>query len=306
MTPVTDSSSKSQGLVDVTIPGVAPWRQGKVRAVFEAGQERLLIVATDRLSAYDSVLPTPIPGKGEILTGLTTFWLHTLKSARPHHLVTDDATKFPEPFRAHAHLLAGRSHLVRRAQRIDIECVVRGYVTGSAWQEYRASGTVCGIALPAGLTDGTPLPTPIFTPATKEERGHDRNISFTEMTEIVGRTTAEALRDRSLAIYTEARDVAWARGLVLVDTKFEFGLVDGDLTLIDEVLSPDSSRYWDRAEFEAGRRTSFDKQFVRDWLDASGWNHEPPAPALPDDVVVKTRERYLEASERLTGRSRGR
>jgi len=289
------------GVMDVDLPGVAPWRRGKVRTVYEAGHDHLVIVATDRLSAYDSVLPTPIPGKGEILTRMTTFWMRTLPSASPHHLVSDDPREYPEPFRSHAAVLAGRSHLVRRARRIDIECVVRGYLTGSGGKEYRANGAVCGIALPKGLTDGARLEPTIFTPATKEEQGHDENISFAEMVSRVGRDTAEALRSRSIAIYEEARARASERGLVLADTKFEFGVVDGALTLIDEILSPDSSRYWDRAGYEAGRLESFDKQYVRDWLDRSGWDHEPPAPALPDDVVAKTRERYLEAMRRLLG-----
>jgi len=198
-------------------------------------------------------------------------------------------------------LLAGRSHLVRRAERIDIECVVRGHLTGSGWKEYRVHGTVCGISLPPGLSDGAKLDPAIFTPASKEDHGHDENITFDEMIARVGRDTSEALRARSLAIYDEARARAWECGLVLADTKFEFGWVDRALTLIDEVLSPDSSRYWDRAEYEAGRLLSFDKQYVRDWLDQSGWDHEPPAPALPDEVVRKTRERYLEAMRRLTG-----
>jgi phosphoribosylaminoimidazole-succinocarboxamide synthase len=294
----------TRGVTDVAIPGAAVLRKGKVRTVFEAGPDHLVIVASDRLSAYDSVLPTPIPGKGEILTRLTTFWLGTLASAPPHHLVSDDARAFPEPFRSHAAELRGRAHLVRRAERVDIECVVRGYLTGSGWKEYRADGRVCGIALPAGLRDGSRLEPAIFTPATKEDTGHDENISFDRMVQIVGRETAEALRARSLAIYEEARAWAWDRGLVLADTKFEFGVIDGRLALIDEVLSPDSSRYWDRSEYEAGRLLSFDKQYVRDWLDRSGWNHEPPAPALPDDVVARTRERYLEAMRRLTGNPR--
>ena len=283
------------------IPGLTPWRRGKVRSVYEAGPRHLVLVASDRLSAYDSVLPTPIPGKGAILTRLSGWWMRTLKSAAPHHLVSDDPREFPPPFNAHAARLEGRSHYVRRADRVDIECVVRGYLTGSGLREYRASGTVCGIRLPAGLEDGSKLEPAIFTPATKEDQGHDENISFERMIAVVGRETAEALRERSVAIYEEARERAWGRGLVLADTKFEFGRVDGALTLIDEVLSPDSSRYWDRAEYEAGRLLSFDKQFVRDWLDRSGWNHEPPAPALPVDVVTRTVERYAEAHRRLTG-----
>ena len=288
------------GVGDIVLPGLTPWRRGKVRSVYEAGPDHLVMVASDRLSAYDAVLPTPIPGKGTILTRLSGFWMRTLTSALPHHLVSEDPHEYPAPFRAHAALLAGRSQLVRRAERVDIECVVRGYLTGSGWKEYRANGKVCGIALPAGLHDGSRLEPAIFTPATKEDSGHDQNISFDEMTARVGRDTAEALRLRSLALYEEARSWAWARGLVLADTKFEFGRVDSALTLIDEVLSPDSSRYWDRTEYEAGRLLSFDKQFVRDWLDRSGWNHEPPAPALPAEIVAKTHECYLEAMRRLT------
>ena len=289
------------GLSEIELPGIAPWRRGKVRVVFAAGERHLVMVASDRLSAYDCVLPTPIPDKGRILTQLSGFWMRTLESAAPHHLVSDDPAAYPPPFDRHAVLLKGRSQLVRRADRIDIECVVRGYLTGSGWREYQQDGRVCGLRLPAGLVDGSRLDPPIFTPATKEDAGHDQNISFEEAARRVGGPTAEALRERSLAIYDEAREWAWARGLVLADTKFEFGRVDGTLTLIDEVLSPDSSRYWDRAEYEAGRLLSFDKQYLRDWLDQSGWNHEPPAPALPDDVVQKTRERYLEAMRRLTG-----
>jgi len=289
------------GVSEIELPGIAPWRRGKVRTIYEAGSRHLVMVASDRLSAYDSVLPTPIPDKGSILTRLSGFWMRTLKSAEPHHLVSDDPRAYPPPFDRHAAALEGRSQLVRRAERVDIECVVRGYLTGSGLREYRAGGTVCGIRLPAGLDDGARLDPPIFTPATKEDSGHDENISFEETARRVGDTAAAALRERSLAIYSEARAWAWARGLVLADTKFEFGTVDGALTLIDEVLSPDSSRYWDRAEYEAGRLLSFDKQFVRDWLDQQGWNHEPPAPELPAGVVARTRERYLEAMRRLTG-----
>jgi phosphoribosylaminoimidazole-succinocarboxamide synthase len=285
----------------IELPGLAPWREGKVRSIYEADPSRLVIVASDRFSAYDSILPSPIPGKGAVLTQLSVFWFGTLKSAAPHHLLSDDPREYPAPFAAHADRLADRSMLVRRAERIDIECVVRGYVTGSGWREYQTDGHVCGIALPSGLRDGSRLDSPIFTPATKADAGHDENIAFDEVVRRIGRTTAEALRVRSLALYEEAHAWAWARGFVLADTKFEFGLVDGAITLIDEVLSPDSSRYWDRAEYERGRLLSFDKQYVRDWLDRSGWNHEPPAPALPDEVVRLTSERYREAMRRLTG-----
>jgi len=294
--------STAQTRSEVDLPGLEPWRRGKVRAVYEAGPKHLVIVASDRLSAYDHVLPTPIPQKGRVLTELSIFWFGMLKSAPPHHFMSGDPAQYPEPFASHAAALEGRSMLVRRAERIDIECVVRGHLTGSGWKEYRQDGTVCGLRLPEGLKDGSRLDPPIFTPATKEDSGHDQNISFERMVEIVGRETAEALRARSISIYEEARTHAWGRGLVLADTKFEFGRVDGALTLIDEVLSPDSSRYWDRAQFEAGKLVSFDKQYVRDWLDQSGWDHEPPAPALPEDVVAKTSDRYLEAMRRLTER----
>jgi len=290
-----------EALLTIELPGLAPWRRGKVRDVYQAGPDHLVIVASDRLSAYDSILPTPIPGKGRVLTSLSAFWFRKLASASPHHFVSDDPSHYPPPFDRHGPRLAGRSMLVRRAQRIDIECVVRGHLTGSGLREYRAGGAVCGIALPPGLGDGARLDPPFFTPATKADAGHDENIAFDEVVARIGRETAEALRQRSLAVYREARGYAWERGLVLADTKFEFGWVDGAITLIDEILSPDSSRYWDREQYEAGRLHSFDKQFVRDGLDSSGWDHEPPAPALPDEVVRRTAERYAEAMRRLTG-----
>lgn len=291
----------ARAMAEIVVPGITPWRRGKVRNVFEAGPDHFVIVASDRLSAYDSILPTPIPGKGAILSLISAFWMKSLASARPHHLVSDDPGDYPEPFRSQAELLRGRSQLVRRAERIDIECVVRGYLTGSGWKEYQRSQSVCGIALPPDLHDGSRLAPALFTPATKNDTGHDENISFERMCEVTGLEVAEALRARSIALYEEARAHAWARGLVLADTKFEFGVIDGALTLIDEALSPDSSRYWDRTEYEAGRLLSFDKQYVRDWLDRSGWNHEPPAPALPDEVVRRTQECYLEAVRRLSG-----
>ena len=294
----------AQAVADPDVPGASVFRRGKVRTVFHAGPDHYVMVASDRLSAYDSVLPTPIAGKGAILSCISAFWMTSLPEAAPHHLVSDDPHTFPSPFRERADQLAARAQLVRRAERIDIECVVRGYLTGSGWKEYQASGTVCGLALPVGLKDGSRLEPAIFTPATKNDHGHDENISFERMSASVGRDTAVALRDRSLAIYEAARAHAWTRGLVLADSKFEFGLIDGQYTLIDEALTPDSSRYWERAEYEAGRLLSFDKQFVRDWLDASGWNHEPPAPALPAVVVAKTQERYLEAIRRLSGSER--
>jgi phosphoribosylaminoimidazole-succinocarboxamide synthase len=292
---------RAHAVTEPEIAGAQVHRRGKVRTVFHAGPDHFVIVASDRLSAYDAVLPTPIPGKGAVLSLISAFWMKSLSAASPHHLVSDDPATFPSPFREHADRLAGRAQLVRRAERIDIECVVRGYLTGSGWKEYQRSGAVCGIGLPLGLHDGSRLEPAIFTPATKNDVGHDENISFERMCALVTRPVAERLRERSLAIYHEARAHAWARGLVLADTKFEFGWIDGELALIDEALSPDSSRYWDRGEYEAGRLMSFDKQFVRDWLDASGWNHEPPAPPLPEAVVARTQERYLEAIRRLSG-----
>ncbi len=283
------------------VPGATLVRRGKVRSIFDAGPDHLVIVASDRLSAYDSVLPTPIPGKGAVLSLISAYWMRALPAASPHHLVSDEPETFPAPFRDHAAPLRGRAQLVRRAERVDIECVVRGYLTGSGWKEYRAHGTVCGLPLPPGLRDGSKLEPAIFTPATKNDHGHDENIPFERMVELVGADTARALRARSLAIYEQARAHAWERGLVLADTKFEFGRIDGELALIDEALTPDSSRYWDRAAYEAGRLESFDKQVVRDWLDRSGWNHEPPAPALPADVVAQTQARYVEAIRRLSG-----
>jgi phosphoribosylaminoimidazole-succinocarboxamide synthase len=280
-------------------PLPAPWRRGKVRDVYELG-DRLLLVAADRLSAYDSILPTPIPDKGRILTALSAHWFRTLATATPHHLLSTDRADFPPPFDEHAEL-DGRAMLCARAERIDIECVVRGALTGSGWREYRARGTLHGRALPPGLSDGAPLDPPVFTPTTKADAGHDEPIAHGALPGIVGTELAAALEARSLALFAEARPIAAAAGLVLADTKFEFGWIDGRLTLIDELLSPDSSRYWDAAAYAAGRLESFDKQYVRDWLDASGWDHAPPAPTLPDEVVAATRERYLEAARRLLG-----
>jgi phosphoribosylaminoimidazole-succinocarboxamide synthase len=297
----TELRHDSTAVSEIELPGLTPWRRGKVRAIYEAGPDTLVMVASDRLSAFDHVLPTPIPDKGMVLTRLSAFWMHALPAASPHHMITDDPARYPAPFDRFRDRLAGRSMLVRRAERFDIECVVRGYLTGSGWKEYQRTGAVCGVALPPGLHDGSQLEQPIFTPATKADTGHDVNISFEQAAEIVGLDAARELRDRSLALYREAHHHALPRGLVLADTKFEFGRVDGRVTLIDEVLSPDSSRWWDRDAYDAGRLESFDKQVVRDWLDGSGWNHEPPAPALPPEVVARTRARYLEAMQRLTG-----
>ena len=274
--------------------------RGKVRDVFEAG-EHLMMVATDRISAFDVVLPTAIPGKGQVLTGLSLHWFELTKHLVANHLLTADMAAFPPPFTDDLGL-AGRAMLVRRAKVVPIECVARGYLSGSGWKEYREHGSVCGIALPAGLTESDRLPEPIFTPSTKEATGHDQNISFDETAERIGRGLAERLKELTLGVYEFAAAHALERGIILADTKFEFGFSDGELILIDEVLTPDSSRFWPADRYEPGHgQPSFDKQFVRDWLDASGWDHEPPPPALPEEVVDQTAARYREAYEWITG-----
>ncbi|MGH7725477.1 MAG: phosphoribosylaminoimidazolesuccinocarboxamide synthase [Candidatus Eiseniibacteriota bacterium] len=292
-------AARDAGLATIEIPGVTPWRRGKVRDVYGAG-DQLVVVASDRLSAYDSILPTPIPDKGRILTALSAHWFRTLRGARPHHLLSTERADLPEPFRS-IEALEGRTMLCARAERVDVECVVRGYLTGAGYREYRTSGTLHGEKLPTGLADGARLDRPRFTPTTKAEEGHDLPIALADLPGVVGADLARELAFRSHALYEEAHDRALAAGLVLADTKLEFGFVDGKLTLIDELLSPDSSRYWDRSEYGRGRLVSFDKQYVRDWLDDSGWDHQPPAPALPAEVVTRTRDRYLEAARRLMG-----
>jgi phosphoribosylaminoimidazole-succinocarboxamide synthase len=259
------------------------------------------MVATDRISAFDAVLPTPIPDKGRVLTGLTLFWLEQTADLLPNHLITADPAAFPEASAADPDL-AGRAMLVRRARMVPIECVARGYLSGSGWKEYRAGGSVCGIPLPGGLMESDRLPEPIFTPATKAETGHDENISLDRAADLVGRGLAERLKELTLAVYEHAAAIALERGIIIADTKLELGFADGELILCDEVLTPDSSRFWPADRYEpGGAQPSYDKQYVRDWLDASGWDHEPPAPELPANVVEQTRTRYVEAYERLTG-----
>jgi len=278
--------------------GLKPDRAGKVRDVFDLG-DRLLIVSTDRLSAYDVVLPTRLPGKGVLLTQITLGWYEHFGRSLATHFLTAEVNEYPAPFRG-MESLAGRSMLVTKAQRFDVECVVRGYLSGSGWKEYQRNRSVCGIRLPDGLTESAELPEPIFTPATKADTGHDENISFDEMCEIVPKKDAERLRSMSLDLYQRGRDYARDRGIVLADTKFEFGLIDGRITLIDEMLTPDSSRFWPADKYAAGGpQESFDKQFVRDYLDKSGWDHNPPGPELPADVVTRTIARYKEAHDRL-------
>jgi len=278
--------------------GLEPDGKGKVRDIFDLG-DRLLIVSTDRVSAYDVILPDPLPGKGILLTQITIGWYEHFENQLRTHFITADVEDYPEPFRGKKELV-GRSMLVRKADRFDAECVVRGYIAGSGWREYQRDGAVCGIKLPEGLLESAELPEPIFTPATKADSGHDENISFEQMCEIVPAEDAARLRDMSLEIYRLGRDYARERGIILADTKFEFGRIDGEITLIDEMLTPDSSRFWPASKYKPGRsQESFDKQFVRDHLDEIGWDHNPPAPNLPPDVVEKSMARYREAHDRL-------
>jgi len=279
--------------------------QGKVRDIYEAGED-LLLVATDRISAFDVVLPTPIPDKGRVLTGLSLYWFERTKDIIPNHVLTADARSFPEPYAAEAAELAGRATLVRRAEVIPVECVARGYITGSGWKDYQKTGAVCGIALPDGLVESERLPEPIFTPTTKAATGHDEPLTFDQTAELIGKGLAERVKELTLSLYEFGAAHALERGIILADTKFEFGFAGGEVILIDEVLTPDSSRFWPTDTYEAGHgQPSFDKQYVRDWLDASGWDHEPPPPELPDDVVEQTAARYREAYERITGESFG-
>jgi phosphoribosylaminoimidazole-succinocarboxamide synthase len=279
--------------------GVPLRSRGKVRDLYELG-DLLLIVATDRLSAFDVVLPTPIPDKGRVLTQLSLFWFETLRDVVPNHVLS--STDFPEQLAPYLDQLRGRAMLVRRTQLVPIECVVRGCLAGSGWKDYRSTGKVCGISLPAGLRESDRLPEPIFTPATKAATGHDENISFDQAVARVGGELAERLRAVSLQIYRRGAAYAEPRGIILADTKFEFGLLNGELIWIDEALTPDSSRFWPADRYQPGQaQPSFDKQYVRDYLERIGWSKQPPAPELPDEVVAATREKYLEAYRRLTG-----
>jgi phosphoribosylaminoimidazole-succinocarboxamide synthase len=280
--------------------------KGKVRDTYDLG-DRLLMVATDRISAFDSVLPTGIPHKGQVLTALSAFWFEMTGGIVPNHMISMDPDDFPFDRRGwpqeQQEQLPGRSMLVRKAQRIDIECVARGYLAGAGWAEYKKFGTVTGIPLPTGLQESSQLLEPIFTPATKAETGHDENISFEKMAAIVGRELAEKLRDATLKLYSYVAEYARTRGIIVADTKLEFGLLEGELIVIDEMITPDSSRFWEVDKYRAGEsQVSLDKQYVRDWLIESGWDREPPAPPLPDHVAQKTADKYLEAYSRLTGR----
>jgi len=293
--------TEKPALMETALPGLPAPRRGKVRDVYDLG-DRLLIIATDRLSAYDHVLSPGIPGKGKILTQLSNFWFKRLEGVLPHHILATEVEAFPDFLEPHFEELRGRSVLVRKARVVPFECVARGYLAGSGYREYRSSGQVCGISLPDGLQRASQLSQPIFTPATKAEEGHDENVDFQTLVEGVGQETAERLRDLTLELYETAARHAAECGLILADTKFELGLADGSLILIDEALTPDSSRYWEKETWTPGEEpASFDKQFVRNWLDASGWDHESPPPVLPQEVVEGTLERYVEAFHRLTG-----
>ena len=288
-------------LMQSTVPGATLFRRGKVRDVYEAGGDRLVIVASDRLSAFDVVLPTPIPDKGRVLTEISSFWFDRTERVVANHLVSTNMDELPAVFRE-VEELEGRAVLVKRCERIDVECVARGYISGSGWAEYKALGTVASEALPKGLQESQRLDEPIFTPATKAESGHDVNISRAQLSSMVGSELAKQLEATTLELYEKAHAYALGRGLILADTKFEFGFYDGKLTLIDEALTPDSSRYWDAATYKpGGSPPSYDKQYVRDFLVKTGWNKEPPGPALPPDVVKGTSERYRDCYAKLTG-----
>jgi phosphoribosylaminoimidazole-succinocarboxamide synthase len=294
-------STDSPIILETDLPGVERYARGKVRDVYRV-DDHLLIVATDRISAFDYILPTGIPGKGRVLTQLSIFWFDFLRDVTPTHFLTASVGEYPDALRPHTDQLEGRSMLVKRARMVDIECVARGYLSGSGWKEYRELGTVCGIPLPPGLRESDRLPEPIFTPATKAQTGHDENISFERMTDLVGGSLASRLRDLTLEIYLRASRYAESKGIIIADTKFEFGFVGDQLVLADEVLTPDSSRFWPAEDYRpGGAQNSFDKQFVRDYLESIHWNKQPPAPALPAAVAAGTGEKYRQAYSVLTG-----
>lgn len=293
----------SRAIFQTEIKEIPLLKRGKVRDIYDLG-DSLLIVATDRISAFDVVLPTPIPDKGKILTLMTIFWLDFLKDIVENHLITADINDYPDVLKSYREILFQRSMIVKKAKVIPVECIVRGYITGSAMKEYQKTGKVCGIKLPEGLKEADKLPEPIFTPSTKAEKGHDVNITFEELVKLLGKDVAETLKDLSLKLYIKAADYAESKGIIIADTKFEFGFFDGKIILIDEVLTPDSSRFWPKDEYEPGKsQKSFDKQFIRDWLKSIAWDDKTPPPPIPPEIVEKTREKYLEALYRLTGKT---
>ncbi|HQI00274.1 MAG TPA: phosphoribosylaminoimidazolesuccinocarboxamide synthase [Deltaproteobacteria bacterium] len=293
-----------ENLADYTIPGGKKLGSGKVREIFEADKDHLLMVTTDRISAFDVVLPDPIPLKGHVLNQISLFWFRKTSHLIDNHIVTSDVNRYPDPFKGDARL-KGRSVLVKKAKPLPVECIVRGYISGSGWKEYREKGSLSGITLPKGLKESDKLPEPVFTPSTKAEQGqHDLNISLDQAKELVGESLMEQVRDVSLAIYTMASEDALEKGIIIADTKFEFGLIDGELVFIDEALTPDSSRFWPKEAYKpGGPQPSFDKQFVRDYLETLNWDKTPPGPKLPEEVIRKTSQKYLSAYEILTGRS---
>jgi len=289
-------------ILETNLPGLELYARGKVRDVYRV-DDKLLIVATDRISAFDYILLTGIPDKGKVLTQLSVFWFDFLRDIVPTHFITAQVDEYPTAIRNFREQLAGRSMLVKQARMVEVECVARGYLAGSGWKEYRETGAVCGIALPSGLKESSQLPEPIFTPATKAQSGHDENISFETMTKLVSVALATRLRDLTLDTYNRAAEYARTKGILIADTKFEFGAVDGELLLGDEVLTPDSSRFWPLDTYEAGRaQNSYDKQFVRDYLESIKWSKTPPAPSLPPEIAQKTSEKYKDAYRALTGR----
>jgi len=290
----------NEPVIETSLEGVPLFFRGKVRDIYDLG-DQLLIVATDRISAFDVVLPTPVPEKGKILTQIALFWFNYFGEVVSHHLLTSDVEQYPKPLKAYEEMIKGRSMLVSKAHRINIECVVRGYITGSAWKEYLKDGTVCGMKLPPGLKMCDRLPEPIFTPAIKAARGnHDINITEQQLINNEGLEVANYIKECSLSLYQKAHEYALSQGIIVADTKFEYGFIDGKIVLIDEILTPDSSRFWNRKEYQpGGMQKSFDKQFVRDYLDSLGWDRTPPAPALPPPVVAETRKRYLDIFARF-------
>jgi phosphoribosylaminoimidazole-succinocarboxamide synthase len=298
-TPIAQAEDRP--LFESRLPGQTLWRRGKVRDVYDLG-DRLLIVASDRLSAFDVVLPTPIPDKGRVLTQISLFWFRTLADLVPNHLLTADVAEYPAALRAFSNQLEGRSMIVRKTAPLPVECVVRGYISGSGWKDYQKTGAVCGLPLPAGLRESDRLEPAIFTPSTKADVGHDENISFAAVEGLIGKERAAEVRDLTLRIYERARAHAESRGILLADTKLEFGVREGQLVWIDEALTPDSSRFWPQAGYAPGRgQPSFDKQYVRDYLESLDWNKQPPGPELPAEVVARTRAKYREAFALITG-----
>jgi len=286
----------------IDLPGIPKFKSGKVREIFDLG-DKYLFVATDRISAFDCVMPNGIPDKGRVLNRISEFWFNKTRNIVPNHLITTDISKFPEELQAHADILKDRSMLVRKAELLPVECITRGYLIGSGWKEYSQNGTIGGMPLRAGYRMAEKLDEPIFTPSTKADEGHDENISLDDARGIVGKELADQMMDISIRLYQFAADHAIEKGIIIADTKFEFGLIDGELTLVDEVLTPDSSRFWPADSYQIGvSPLSFDKQFVRDYLETLDWDKTPPAPELPEDIVIKTRAKYLEAYRLLTGK----